>query len=65
MISQPDERAKLRDELDGLLASGGAKAYIAHLNSLEGEDFAKRYEMLMEYFRPEADDFPEGIPLSN
>ena len=47
-----NEKTLLWEEMGDYIASYGADKYLQYLMSLEGENFAKRFEAILEWFKP-------------
>jgi hypothetical protein len=45
-------KAALWQEMGDWIASEGTDKYMEYLKSLEGEDYARRFEAILEYFKP-------------
>ena len=48
----PNKKTKLWNELGEYIVNEGAEKYMDYLKEMENEEFLKRFEAILEYFKP-------------
>lgn len=62
---QKSEKVKAWEELGEWFANQGASKYLNYIMNLDGEEYAKRYEAMLEYFKPKLSRSEQKHEISN